>query len=843
MLDTAALARAGTQAGAEPGPIHACFHCGERLAADRSWQASVASGMRNFCCAGCLGVACTLEAAGMSTYYAQRIGPAAPVAAVDDDEFERLALAAHAEGHVREPAAGSREISLLLEGLHCAACITLIESWLGRQPGVLEATVHYASRRASVRWAPDRIDLAGILRVLSRVGYRAYPYDPQRREALARRESRELLLRTAIALLAMMQVMMLAIPVYIGGGDVEPEYRTLFDWASLLLSLPVVTYCAWPILAAAAQDIARRRLGMNVPVALGIACAFVASAWSTLRGEGQVYFDSLTMFVALLLLARWVELRGRQRAGDAIEMLSRELPATAERLPGHPATSEAVTVSALSLAPGDVIRVAAGAAVPADGVVIEGRSSVDEALLTGESWPQSKCAGDTVLAGSVNRAHPLLIRVTASGDATALRALTRLVERAAAARPRVAQLADRVAGVFVTGLIIVAALSAAAWWWLDPSRALAIAVSVLVVSCPCALSLATPTAIACATGALAQRGILLLRADAIERLARVNRVVLDKTGTLTQGKIRLVEATPVAERTLGECLAIAAALERGSLHPIAPALRAYDDSAVRALDVREYPGCGIEGTVGGKRYRIGASQWVAQTMTGDAAHSIRVADEFTAVVLGDEQRVLAVLAFGDVLRPGAPALVRALAAMRIVPTLLSGDRTVVVRQVALTLGISDPRGAAMPEDKRATIAALQREGAIVAMVGDGINDAPALAQADVSLAFGNAAALAQRSAALVVTGDDPRRIAEAFAIARRGMRIVRQNLGWALVYNAIAIPLAASGHLTPLAAAIGMSVSSLVVVGNALRLLRGAPRRAQATASPVDGWQRADNPA
>ena len=784
-----------------------------------------------------MGVAQVIHAAGLDDFYSRRSATREPQRP-RTDAWDRYDAAAEAAGQIAHSDGGMREVSLLLEGIHCAACVWLNETYLQRQPGVVDVRVNFATRRARVRWDASQAKLSDLLRAVAAIGYRAYPYDPARREALARRESRTLLARTALALLAMMQVMMFAVPAYISIDGVEPEYRTLLDWASLTLSLPVVLYCAAPFFAGALRDIRLRRLGMDVPVALGVGGAFLASAWATVSGSGAVYYDSVTMFVALLLVARLVELRARQRAGDAIESIARDLPDSAERVPGYPASFAAETVAAVALRPGDCIRVATGASIPADGDVVEGHSSVEEAVLTGESWPRSKVPGDTVLAGSINRESPLLVRVSAAGEATTLAALGRLVERAASERPRVARIADRVAGWFVAALLVLALATGLAWWYLEPARALAVTFAVLVVSCPCALSLATPAALAAAAGALGRRRILAVRGDALETMARVTHVVLDKTGTLTTGRLQLTEVEPLDGNARATCIALAAALEQGSEHPIARALRTAAPpprTVLAARDVVASPGSGIEGVIEGRRYRLGRPDWVA-ALHGRPLQAAAVASDAIAVALGDESGWVASLSFSDTLRPGAQALVAMLQEMGIHVSLLSGDRDETVRHVAQTVGIADHRGNTRPEDKRARIAQLQRDGAIVAMVGDGVNDAPSLAQANVSLSLGSASALSQWTADVVVLGDDLPRIAEAITRARQAFRVIRQNLVWAFGYNLVAIPLAATGHLTPLAAALGMSASSLLVVGNALRLLHnGRAPTVPTTSSSVGG--------
>jgi len=789
-----------------------CFHCGEPSLPGSGLVACIDGRDRPFCCAGCLAIARTIDAAGLAPYYAQRTSAARP--ADVEDKPERHAAQAVAGGLVAAVAPGQHEAGLLLEGLHCGACAWLIESWLARKPDVTEVAVNFATRRARVRWRGDAMGLAVVLRDVAAIGYRAHPYDPARREALLRRESRTLLVRVGVALLATMQVMMLAVPVYLADDTIEPALKSLLDWASLLITLPVVAYCAAPFFAGAWRGLRARMLGMDLPVAIGVAGAFAASAWATVAGRGEVYYDSVTMFVALLLVARYAELQARSRAARTIEGVVRELPPTADRLRGNAVE----TIAAGQLAVDDRVRVAAGAPIPADGVVIDGASSVEEALLTGESRPLRKAAGDAVLAGSVNRESPLVIRVTAAGSSTTLASLARLVERAANARPRSVRLAEHAAAWFVGTLLVVAAGTALYWSLHDPSRVLSVVFAVLVVSCPCALALATPAAMAAAAGTLARRGVLAVRADAIEALAHTDHVVLDKTGTLTVGRPRVTAVEVQGRMDRDGCVAIAAALETGASHPIAEALRAVAPARSDACDVSAVPGEGVEGRVGGRRYRCGRPSWVAEI-----AHAVPLPDapdDALIVALGDDRGWLATFVLDDALRDGSRQLVGELRALDLAVTLLSGDREAVVRRVGEHTGIDDWRAGQRPDGKREFVRERQEEGARVAMIGDGLNDAPALAQADVSIALGDAAALTRWTADIVVLGDDVRAIGDAFAIARRTFRIVRQNVGWAIAYNVVAIPLAAAGLVSPLAASLGMSVSSLVVVGNALRLAR-----------------------
>ena len=830
-------------------PSSHCYHCGLPNPPSPQWQAVLNGASRSFCCAGCRGVAQTIHAAGLDGFYLRRTAnpDIAMPADASQDEWSHWDHPDAQAAFVRPAGENRAEVSLLLEGIHCGACIWLIESWLGRQPGIGGASVNFATRRALVTLDPGRTALSKVLRAVAAIGYRAHPYDPARREALARRESRTMLLRMAVALLAMMQVMMFAVPTYITVDGVEPAHQRLLEWASLTLTLPSMLYCAAPFFRGAWRDLRCLRPGMDVPVALGIGAAFVASAWATFRGEGPVYYDSVTMFIALLLVARYVEQIARRRAGDAIESVARAGPATAERLPAWPASRATATVAAVTLAAGDIVLVRPGASVPADGNVVEGRASVEEAILTGESMPRTRTVGEQVLAGSVVRDGALVLAVTAAGAATRLASIERLVERAGSERPRLARIADRVARWFVAALLLVAALTAAAWWHLDPARALEVTFAVLVVSCPCALSLATPAALAAAAGALGRRRVVIARADALESLAGVTHVVFDKTGTLTTGRLSLVDTVVADGTSRAQAIALAAALESVSEHPIARAFADANGSgpecAVQSPSV--VPGHGVEGIVAGRVVRLGTFEFAAALSDAGSPRSPVVTGAHpsaTIVTMGDARGIIASFVLADALRPDARALIERLRALRVVPMLLSGDRASTVAAAAAALGIDGARGDALPEEKREVIGELQARGAVVAMVGDGVNDAPSLAQAQVSISLGTATPLAQWTADVVVLADALVPIADAIAHSRRTLAVVRENLGWAFAYNLVAIPAAAFGFVTPLVAALGMSLSSLIVVGNALRLtrVRGPQPAARVVAPPPRGAMRHD---
>jgi Cu2+-exporting ATPase len=632
-----------------------------------------------------------------------------------------------------------------------------------------------------------------------------------------RRERGVLLWRLFIAGFSMMQVMMYAVPVYIADGAMTPDIEQLMRIASLVLTLPVALWSAVPFYSGAWRDLRRWRVGMDVPVTLGIVIAFAASVYATATASGTVYFDSVSMFVFLLLGARFLEMEARAKAVRTQERLVRLVPATAERIL---ADGSGERIAAAALRPGDLVRVRPGEAIPADGTVVEGSSKADEALLTGESRPVSKRPGDPLTGGALNLDGVVTMRVTRIGEDTVLAGIVRLMDRAQTEKPRIAQLADHVARWFVAVLLLLTLATFALWWQIDPQQALWVAVAMLVVTCPCALSLATPAALTAATGSAYRDGVLVTRGAALETLARATHFVFDKTGTLTSGRMALAGVRALGTETSAQCLALAAALESWSEHPVGRALVAAANGVHPvASGVSAVTGQGIEGSVGGRQLRIGRPEFVAalhgQALPPDLEC---VPDAIAVVALGDDRGWIALFLLDDVVRHDAPALVRDLAAGGAQVSLLSGDRRQRVAHTAFELGITDYAGGATPADKLAYVEKLQASGAVVAMIGDGVNDAPVLAKAQVSIAPGSGTELAQVSADIILLSDRLDVLAGTVRNARRTLRVIRQNLGWAMAYNAVALPLAMAGLVTPLVAAIGMSTSSLLVVLNALRL-------------------------
>ena len=781
----------------------ACHHCGEALPAAR--PAAVDADGHAYCCDGCAAAARWIREAELGDYYRLRTAAAGRVGTdvVDLSAWDREdLLREHAH-----PVPGGRRITLLTDGMRCAACAWLIQNALQREDGVAEVTANAVTGRIRIDWDPTRTPLSRVLDRLVSLGYRPWLAGGDARERARTAERNRWLLRLGIAGIGMLQAMMMAEALYLDfDNQMPPATRDFFRWLTFLLSTPVVFYSGWPFLAGMWRELRARHVGMDTLIATSTLLAYFASLYETIRGGPHVWYDAAVMFVFLLLAARMLEQRARNVASAQVDALARARPAfaTRERPDG---SRESIPLA--ELASGDVACIAVGDAVPADGVLLDREGWFEESLLTGESGAVRKQPGATVYAGTVSREAPARIRITCTGPQTRLSQLTRLVEEAQSHRPRLARLADEVGSRFVLSLLFVAVLVYAGWRLYDPSRAFEVTLALLVISCPCALSLAVPTALAAAHGSLARAGVLATRADAMETLATATDIVFDKTGTLSDDQPALAAVESFDGLTAEEAVAIAAALERDAGHPLAAAFAGVADVPT-AEAVLAVPGQGVEGRVLGRHWKL-----------GQAGYACGRADD-GAIWLGDGRHAAARFELREQLRPDAAQALDALRGLGLQPHLSSGDAPARVQPVAQALDIDQVHARQRPEDKLALVRGLQARGRIVAMVGDGLNDAPVLAGADVSLAMDKGAALAQRAADLVMTGPTLMRIPVAVRVARATRRVIRQNLGWALGYNLLAIPLAAAGMVTPWIAALGMAGSSLVVTLNALRLARAA---------------------
>jgi len=798
-----------------------CFHCGLPVPAGCDYSVEIDGAAQAMCCPGCQAVAQAIVANDLTDFYRLRTEKGNRPEDLIPDALRELQVYDAEElqrSFVRLSDAGDvREADLILEGITCAACVWLNEHHVQQLAGVLDFRVNYSTHRATLRWDNSELPLSAVLKAITDIGYYAHPFDPGRLQNLQKKEKSAALRRIAVAGLGMMQVMMVAVALYIGeAADMSVGMQQFLRWMSLLMATPVVLYSARVFFIAAWRDVQRRRLGMDVPVALAIGIAYVASIWATWTGTGDVYFDSVTMFTFFLLTGRYLEMAARHKSGQIAEELVRLMPATATRLS---ADGQQSTVPVSDLQAGDEVLIRPGETVPADGRVTRGHSHIDEALLTGESLPRPRQVGDKLVGGTLNRDSPLVMQVDKVGEQTTLAAITRLLERAQTEKPRLAQLADRVASWFVVVILIVAVAVFAFWHGRAPDDAFWITLSVLVVTCPCALSLATPVALTAATSLLTSQGVLITRGPALETLAKVSRMVFDKTGTLTQGILQVVAVEPLADVARADCSRLAASLEQSSEHPIAQALVALAPQAATMQAVTATAGCGVQGTWEGEVYRVGTAAFVAE-LVGQAPPVMQAEAGYSLVYLGRAGQYLAVFTLADEMRSTAPQALKTLQDRGLKISLLSGDHPKVVQRLADRLGMAcaNTQGACLPADKWRRVQAYQAEGDIVAMVGDGVNDAPVLAGADVSIAMGSGSQLAQASADMVLLSENLEHLPFAVLMACKTQQVIYQNFAWAIAYNIVALPLAASGFLPPWAAALGMSASSLVVVLNALRL-------------------------
>jgi len=822
------LAVTDSGAQSDASPTH-CFHCGLPNPEGAEFYVSIDGRQRGMCCRGCQSVAQAIVDTGLGEFYKHRSRHAPTGRELVPDFLRKTTIYDNPEvqkSFVRSETGTIREASLILEGITCAACLWLNERHLAALPGVLSVSINYATHRARVRWDDNRIHLSEILQAVSRIGYLAHPYDPDRQQQLLEQERRGYLRRLGVAGVLGMQVMILAVALY--GGDwfgMERPFRHFFSWLSLGLTLPVVLFAAQPFFRAAWRDLRHWQTGMDVPVTLGIGIAFGASAWATWQGQGHVYFDSVVMFVFFLLASRYFELAARKRAAETSEYLVHRAPAMAARLIAAGGEEREELIPAAELCPGDRVLIRPGDTVPADGRVLGGTSSVDESLLTGESLPLVKRPGQTLVGGSINRESPLTMEVEKTGPDTFLASMLRLLDRAQTEKPRLARLADRIAGWFVAAVLVLAAVVALYWWQHDAGRWLPITLAVLVATCPCALSLATPTAITAATGTLTRLGVLTTRGHALETLARATHFVFDKTGTLTEGRLQVSSIHPLSQLSAEECLRRAASLERQSEHPIARALLEAADhiTLTTASEIISTPGSGLMGVVEGNRHYIGTPLFI-QSQTGLLAEPITLAklqhSGHTVVLFAEREELLAAFVLSDELRPGAKTLIEALKAKGKTVWLLTGDQRQAAQRSASAAGIDNVAWSLTPEDKLRSVQALQHSGAVVAMIGDGVNDAPVLRAAHVSIAMGSGTQLAAASADMILLSQRLTHLDTAVNTARKTLAIIRQNLIWAAGYNLTILPLAAAGYIRPWMAALGMSLSSLLVVTNAMRLGR-----------------------
>jgi Cu2+-exporting ATPase len=851
-----------------------CEHCLTTFPARGAVRAELGGAARTFCCGGCLGVYRLVNEEGLGAYYATRqwdapgtpVGDAAP--ALDVRAFEPALR--HEEG--------ADELELYVDGIRCASCVWLTERVLLRTPGVLAARVNYATHRARVRFDPARVGLAAVLGRVRAAGYAPKPWTETVRAAAGRAETRDLLVRLGTAAFLASQLMIYQAALYAGYFQgIDAGTRRLMEWISLGLTLPVYLYAGAPFLRATWAGLRRGAPGMDALVAIGSGAALVYSMWQMLRG-GEVYFDTAAAIPTLVLVGRYVEAVAKGRASEAVARLAALAPREARRLErGADGRVVRGAVPVGEIAPGDLVEVVPGERVPLDGEVVEGASEVDESLVTGEARPVAKAPGGKVIGGSVNLHGALVVRVTRVGKDTVLAGIVRAVEDAQAAKPRIQAVADRVVGVFVPAMLVLAA-GTFAWWRAQGApldQALMTGVSVVVIACPCALGLATPIAVLVATGLASSRGLLVRGGDVLERAARVTDVLLDKTGTVTRGRPVLGEVVAL-DPVLGRdgALRLAAAVEARSEHHVGRAIveaaRVLPDVGAHAppdvVDFRAVPGSGVTGTLrtllltGSSLLPTGSSSTRppvgVRVLLGNRAlleeHGVNVPHQAASLAAERESRgesvaflaydgvVRALLPVTDLLRDEAPDAVRTLRGAGLEVEIVSGDGAGATGAAAAELSVPWT-ASATPQAKRELVTARQASGRRVLFVGDGVNDAPALTQSEVGAAMGRGTDVTMESADVVLVRNDLRLVASLVRLSRRTLSIVRQNVFWAFFYNAVAIPLAMAGLLHPIIAAGAMASSSLFVIGNSLRLKRAlAPPSPAAVPNPTESNFRAE---
>lgn len=805
-----------------------CFHCTQPIVGSVPFVVNINGKDEPMCCVGCKAVAEMICDSGLIHYYEFRTEAAMRPDSLNDlvpaelrqelDFYDHPEIAKQFISNQKSGDDNVAKLSLIIDKIVCAACVWLIEHQIKRIPGVQKFDINYSTHRAYLEFDPEQIQLSKILLAIYNLGYEATPYDEQTQQKKLKKERQTLFLEFGVAAIFSMQVMMFSFGLYFGHYQgISEEARLILRWASLLMSIPCVTYSSWTFYKSAFYDLKNKRLTMNVNISLAIILGTLASTWNTIFNIGEIYFESVTMFAFLLLGARLIEMNARHKALMMTDHILKLKPHIAERMIDDQ-NSELIAVSQISV--GDVLRVKPGDSIPTDGILLQASAWVDESLLTGESLPVEKRINEDVIGGSINQEQALLMKVSKIGGDTVFSQMALMIERAMSEKPKFVKLADLVSTWFVLILLLACAGTYIAWLYVDASRAFEVMLSVLVVSCPCALALATPAAISSGNQAMIEKGLIGTRSGTIEALAKVTDIVFDKTGTLTQGNLTLVQEKNLTnDMSNAELMQIICSLEASSNHPIAAAFhRIHQKDPLELLSVSDLDnivGKGLEGTINGEQYRVGRIDWFKT----DEQHDL---DEGIWIALGKGDTLLGLYCLKDELKADSEAVVQKLKEEGYRLHILSGDRIETVQAMNHRLGIEHIHGDQTPEDKLAYVTQLQAEGRIVAMLGDGINDAPVLAQADVSIAIGQGALLTQATADMILMhSTEMHPLLDGINVAKRTNKIIIQNLGWSLLYNILVLPAAMMGYIVPWMAALGMSLSSLLVIGNTLRIREG----------------------
>lgn len=799
-----------------------CFHCGEPIPENLELFVEIENQPRGMCCYGCQAVAKQIIEFGLNDYYRHRTRLADKPQSLIPESLKNLNVFNNPQvqsGFVSQNDDSSKEAKLIIEGISCPACVWLIESRISKLEGVVQVNVNYSTQRCRINWREDAVALSDILAAILQLGYKALPYNQKQHEQLYENERKSQLIRIGIAGLFGMQVMMIAIALYFGeASGIENTYKIFFYWVSLLLTLPVILFSGRVLFTGAYRDIKNKHPGMDIPITLGISIALVSSIWTTIHQTGHVYYDSIVMFVFFILGGRYFEFMSRKKSIAHLDKITSLLPAYATRI-NNQGDTETVELSRLNI--GDKILAKPGEVIAVDGEVMEGHSSVNESIITGESLPVSKSAGMNVIGGSTNIESPLTIEIKNVGEKTVLSNIARIIDKASQHKTTTVLLADKIVSLFIICVLLIATLVAFYWYQHDQTQWLAITISVLVVSCPCALSLATPTAMSSAATTLMQYGIAIINNNAIELLTKTNCFVFDKTGTLTEGVLELehIDIHNV-DYTQKDILQIAAGLESASEHPLAKAINkaAANIKINKAKHIQNYPGQGIVGKVDQADWFIGTEKFIKERCPEEFNLEENSSSSLRKVILANSTSIVASFYFTDPVRSNSRTLIEYLKQEGYKIALMSGDHPSVVEQIAHELEIDDYQAELKPEDKLRNIARLQEQGLQVCMIGDGINDAPAFAQADIAIAMTEASDLTKLNADMLLLNHKIETLITMLKIANKTNRTIRINFTWAISYNLIALPFAIVGFLAPWMAALGMSLSSLVVIINATRI-------------------------
>ncbi|MDO7597986.1 MAG: heavy metal translocating P-type ATPase [Pseudomonadota bacterium] len=802
-----------------------CYHCRLPVEKAGSFTAKVAGENHEFCCFGCQTVCETIHNAGLQSFYlktpeGEHLAPppslSAELASYDLDEVQSDYV---------DKLDDIRSIHLLVEGIHCAACVWLIEHSLAKQQGVISAEVNLTSKRLRLKWDNRLTTLSTLLQALGRIGYAAIPFDPDTAEGALARRHQSLLYRMAFAGFAMMNMLWISIALY-SGAD-QGEFKNWFHWISFLIATPTLLYAGYPFLRNALLGLRRRYLTMDLPIAIGAVTTYGYSTYVTITGStvGHVYFDTVVNFLFVILVGRYLEAISKREALSATSRLLELQPKLATIM--IDGLAKVVPIRTVKI--GDLVLVKPGEKIPVDGVLTDGQSAVDESMLTGESLPVVKKNKDQVVAGSINCEGAFTVKVQQVLRNTALAKIVSLMEDAQASKAPIQSTADKIVPWFVVVTLTLAAATFIYWYQFDFEQALLAATSVLIITCPCAFGMATPMSVAVATGVAAHHGILIKQGAALEYLSKVTHFIFDKTGTLTEGKLRVVTVESFSDLSEDTLLMLAGSVEQHSEHGIARAILAESVSRDLTLspitDFSSSAGQGVEASLNQQHVLLGTQSWLAEfgfVFTDIVLNRVDSLEHqgISCVFMATEGQIVGLIGVADRLRPDAISMINDLQQQGIAITVLSGDKQAVVRAITAELGDIQRQAEVLPKDKADVVRALQKQGVIVAMVGDGVNDAPALIQADVGIALASGTDVSIESADIVLSHNELRKVTEARHLASRTLSTIRQNIVLSISYNIIMVPLAMMGLVNPLIAAVTMPISSLLVIGNAARIKR-----------------------